>query len=185
MVIDLPLVNDNVTNSDRYAQGLMGRCCGYGKKDHSVKVISSLRHASQYSKWYRFGIPPTRPSAKTTHSSEGTTSKPSSAYDAIGLGPDAKPSADDDEEPVDSAVDALQDMHVSHLDPATTAVKDEDYASDSGDDVIQHDDEEFYDSLVVDWTYRSATFKASLKPVSGATMAVATQMMKDVLEEEE
>ncbi|KAJ1401590.1 hypothetical protein B484DRAFT_470874, partial [Ochromonadaceae sp. CCMP2298] len=37
MVIDLPLVNDDLTNCDRYAQGLMGRCCGYGKKEHSVK----------------------------------------------------------------------------------------------------------------------------------------------------
>lgn len=218
MVIDLPLVNDNVTNCDRYAQGLMGRCCGYGKKEHSVKVISSLRHASHYSKWYRYGIPPARPSAKTSHSSAGVTTKPTSAYDR-----DGKPSADDDEEPVDSVVDALHAMHVSKQEvekkprhkvkttpaiaPATTpatvmkdedyasdsgddfevpdyAEKDEDYASDSGDDVIQSDDDEFYDSLVVDWTNRSATFKASLKPVSNATMAFATQMMKDVLEEE-
>jgi hypothetical protein len=196
MVIDLPLVNDDLTNCDRYAQGLMGRCCGYGKKEHSVKVISSLRHASHYSQWYRFGSPPARPSAKTARTKHGIETKLSSAYDRIGLGQDAKLCADDDEEPADdeepdaklgadddeepaddeepddSVVAALQDMHV-----------DEDYASDSGDDVVQQDDNKFYDSLVVDWTNRSATINASLKPVSDATIAIATQMMADVLEE--
>jgi hypothetical protein len=198
MVIDLPLVNDNLTNCDRYAQGLMGRCCGYGKKEHSVKVISSLRHASHYSHWYRFGFPPARPSAKTARTKHGIETKLSSAYDRLGLGQDAKLGADDDEEPADdeepdddeepadSVVAALQDMHVDHTTavPATaTALEDEDYASDSGDDVVQQDDDEFYDSLVVDWTTRSATINASLKPVSDATIAIATQMMADVLEE--
>jgi hypothetical protein len=171
MVIDLPLVNDNLTNCDRYAQGLMGRCCGYGKKEHSVKVISSLRHASHYSHWYRLGYAPVR-------TKRGIETKLSSAYDRLGLGLDAELGEDDDEEPADDEEPdaklgaALQDMHV-----------DEDYASDSGDDVVQQGDDEFYDSLVVDWTTRSATIDASLKPVSDATIAIATQMMVDVLEE--
>jgi hypothetical protein len=71
--------------------------------------------------------------------------------------------------------------------PAVSAVKDEDYASDSGDDFVQSDDDEFYDNLVVDWTIRSEAIKARLmarlKQKSKQTMAVATQMMKDVFDE--
>jgi hypothetical protein len=195
MVIDLPLVNDNLTNCDRYAQGLMGRCCGYGKKEHSVKVISSLRHASHYSHWYRLGYAPARPSAKTVRTKRGIETKLSSAYDRLGLGLDAELGEDDDEEPADDEEPdaklgaALQDMHVDEdyaSDSGDDVVQqgvDEDYASDSGDDVVQQGDDEFYDSLVVDWTTRSATIDASLKPVSDATIAIATQMMVDVLEE--
>jgi hypothetical protein len=197
MVIDLPLVNDDLTNCDRYAQGLMGRCCGYGKKEHSVKVISSLRHASHYSHWYRLGYAPARPSAKTVRTKRGIETKLSSAYDKIGFCLDAKLGEDDDEEPADDE-DPAEDaklctaLQYAHMDEdyATDSgddvvVKlgvDEDYASDSGDDVVQQSDDEFYDSLVIDWTTRSATIDASLKPVSDATIAIATQMMADVLE---
>lgn len=216
MVIDLPLVNDDVTNCNRYAQGLMGRCCGYGKREHSVKVISSLKHAKNYSNWYTHNVAPSRPSHKTTGTSGKVVAKDTSAYEKSDLV--GKPSEEDDEEPVDSVVHTLQELRLSQPAAAkaprhkvkTVAVKkqvsdieidlgdaevpvtahdghDEDYASDSGDEFIQSDDDEFYDSLVVDWTIRSADIKARLmarlKPASDATMAVATQMMKDVFEE--
>ena len=191
---------------------LMGRCCGYFKREHNVKVISSLRHAASYANWYLHNVAPSRPSMKTTGASGALVARESSAYEKRKL--DGKPSAvDDDEEPVDVAeavVDGgMQALQLSEppvvpkaprrkvktavkkeavaivvdLDeidtPAVSAGKDEDYASDSGDDFVQSDDDEFYDNLVVDWTIRSEAIKARLmarlKQKSKQTMAVATQ----------
>lgn len=218
MVIDLPLNNDHVTNCDRLAQGLMGRCCGYYKSEHNVKVVSSLKHATNYTNWYLNGVAPSRPSMKTIGTSGALAARESSAYEKSRL--TGKPSGEDDEEPVDVAdvvvdglhalqltepvvtpraprrkvktVTAKRELTVIEVDldevdaPVTSVRKDADYASDSGDDFIQSDDDEFYESLVVDWTIRSETIKARLmarlKPTSEHTMAVATQMMKDVFE---
>lgn len=159
MVIDLPLVNDNVTNCDRLAQGLMGRCCGYFKSEHNVKVISSLKHATNYMNWYLNDVAPSRPSKKTIGTSGALVARESSAYEKSRL--TGKLSAEDDEEPVDVA-DGMQDLHLSEPPVApkaprrkvktavkreavaitvdlgeidasvVSAVKDEDYASDSG-----------------------------------------------------
>lgn len=192
----------------------MGRCCGCFKREHSVKVISSLKHASNYMNWCLNDVAPSRPSKKTIGTSGALVARESSACEKSRL--TGKLSAEDDEEPVEVA-DGVQALQLSEppvapkaprrkvktavkkdavaivvdLDeidtPVVSAVKDEDYASDSGDDFVQSDDDEFYDSLVVDWTIRSEAVKARsmarLKPTSEQTMAVATQMIKNVFEE--
>lgn len=116
MVIDLAMVFHDVTNCDRFAQGLMGRCCGYGKRELSVNVISSLKHAKNYSHWYTHIIAPSRPSHKTTGSSDKVVLKDKSTYeksDVVG-----KPSEGDDEELVDSVIHTLRELRLSQPDAA-------------------------------------------------------------------
>eukprot|EP00949_MAST-11_sp_MAST-11-sp1_P004818 g4818.t1 len=48
VVMDMPLQSKGPRNVDTVVQGLVGRCCGYNKKEHNVRVITDQEEVESY-----------------------------------------------------------------------------------------------------------------------------------------
>jgi hypothetical protein len=100
MVMDIPFKNLSVGKVDRSVQGLVGRCCGYGKDAHQVCIVSHLARVKAYMDWVNGGNAPEQPSYRSGRASKDgkkTEAKVSSAYVFEEEADDAEYDSDDEE----------------------------------------------------------------------------------------
>jgi hypothetical protein len=55
MVVDCPCTDQRNQSTDTVVQGLVGRCCGYGKEKDNVFIITNKKEVENYEHWVRTG----------------------------------------------------------------------------------------------------------------------------------
>jgi hypothetical protein len=131
MVVDIPYQNPNVGKVDRLLQGLVGRCCGVGKEENIVFIVSDMARILAYRDWLDGKEAPVQASVRATRSSktpEKTVTSKRSAYVKGGI--ESKEDfhisfdchlIDEDEEPIDDDDDVFSNSFVPNTTPVKTA----------------------------------------------------------------